>query len=188
MKAFLCAITLLLTTTAFAEVTEEHTDRNVPAYNLSSTKIALYGFDPVSYFAEGGAVALEGTSAITTEYGGVIYHFATEINKNLFLENPTKYEPTYGGWCAWAMANNGYADIDPTLFTLTKIVDGVSLAAEVGDPEATRAHFFIARGPKARFDRQLSFHEANADTFWESESGEKPRPLAVDAIDTVVAE
>ncbi len=34
----------------------------------------------------------------------------------MFLANPEKYAPQYGGYCAYAVSNNGLADIDPEQF------------------------------------------------------------------------
>ncbi|MEM7651956.1 MAG: hypothetical protein AAF220_02120, partial [Pseudomonadota bacterium] len=85
--------------------------------------------------------------------------FASEENKEIFFKNPTKYEPTYGGWCAWAMANDAFAAINPVLFT----------------QHGGRMHFFISRSAKARFDRDLLSREADADGFWTGKSGEAPR-------------
>lgn len=149
---------LLLSATAWSAPTAEQPDRNVELYNLDN-KLGLKGFDPVAPFAEHGGKAIEGDPNIATTYGDVMYRFASEENRQIFLENPTKYESTYGGWCAWAMANKAYADIDPVLFT------------QNGD----RMHYFIAPGAKARFDADLQRREKDADDFWKSESGENPR-------------
>jgi len=143
---------------SIAAPTAEQPDRNISKYNLEQD-LGLKGYDPVAYFEEAGATAILGDAMITGEYGGVTYHFSSEDNKALFFTNPTKYEPTYGGWCAWAMANQSYADIDPMLFT----------------QNGNRMHFFINRGAKARFDRDLAQREADADAFWASESKEAPR-------------
>ena len=43
-------------------------------------------------------------------------------NKEAFKNAPARYEPQYGGWCAYAMGNDGSkVEIDPETF---KIVDG----------------------------------------------------------------
>jgi YHS domain-containing protein len=144
--------------TAWATPTVEQPDRNVAAYNLTS-QLALRGFDPVSAFAEHGVQALQGDPQVAATYGGVMYHFASEENRQIFLENPTKFEPTYGGWCAWGMANNSEIDVNPMVFT------------QNGD----RMHYFLSRGAKARFDAQLALRESAADSYWKQLSGEEPR-------------
>ncbi len=68
-------------------------------FNLKNN-VALKGYDPVSYFNNG---PLKGTSSIPYIHKGVIYYFTNEKNRAYFIDNPKKYEPVYGGWCAYAM-------------------------------------------------------------------------------------
>lgn len=150
---------LMVSLNGWATPTAEQPDRNIDAYNPSHIELGLLGFDPVGYFAEHGGKAVQGDENITAEYGGLMYRFASEENREIFLANPTKYEPTYGGWCAWAIANEGYAPINPMLFTEHK----------------GRMHFFLHAGTKANFDNDLERREKDADAFWKAETGEAPR-------------
>ncbi|NOT75420.1 MAG: YHS domain-containing protein [Cyclobacteriaceae bacterium] len=87
-------------------------------FNVKKT-IAIEGYDPVSYFDNR---PLEGESDIKTEYKGITYLFASTANLNKFKASPEKYEPAYGGWCAFAMGENGEkVKIDPETY---KIMDG----------------------------------------------------------------
>ncbi|MEO7531133.1 MAG: YHS domain-containing (seleno)protein, partial [Sediminibacterium sp.] len=53
---------------------------------------------------------------------GVTYRFESAKNKQLFMADPAKYEPQYGGWCAYAMGAKGEkVSVDPATF---KIIDG----------------------------------------------------------------
>jgi YHS domain-containing protein len=82
--------------------------------------LAIQGYDPVAYFTKGKAI--EGSKQFAAVYEGVTYYFANAADKDLFLKDPKKYEPQYGGWCAYAMgATNDKVEIDPETF---KIVDG----------------------------------------------------------------
>jgi hypothetical protein len=56
------------------------------------------GFDPVSYFTSPNP--LLGSPKISRKYDGVEYHFSSENNKTIFLKNPMKYIPQFGGWCS----------------------------------------------------------------------------------------
>jgi thioredoxin-dependent peroxiredoxin len=85
-------------------------------YNLGPDRIALQGYDPVSYFKQGAG---KGSSQISTFYRGVIYHFSSLENKELFVANPERYAPTYGGWCATAMAKGEKVKIDPLNFKVS---------------------------------------------------------------------
>ncbi|MES2409951.1 MAG: YHS domain-containing (seleno)protein [Bacteroidota bacterium] len=88
-------------------------------FNLEK-KVAIQGYDPVAYFIQKKAV--KGKATIATTYEGVTYNFSSQANKDLFLKNPSGYEPQYGGWCAYAMGANGEkVEINPETF---KIVDG----------------------------------------------------------------
>ena len=88
-------------------------------FNLSDG-IAIKGYDPVAYFTENQAV--RGNKNISVYHQGVTYYFSSVANKELFKANPSKYEPEYGGWCAYAMGEKGEkVSIDPETF---KIVNG----------------------------------------------------------------
>lgn len=81
--------------------------------------VALQGYDPVSYFS-GEPTA--GTSSIRFTYKGIIYQFTNTNNLNMFKAAPDKYEPAYGGWCAYAMGESGEkVKVDPETF---KIING----------------------------------------------------------------
>jgi YHS domain-containing protein len=81
--------------------------------------IAVEGYDPVSFFDK---KPVEGDEKFTFTHKGVIYLFATQANLNKFKTSPEKYEPAYGGWCAYAMGETGEkVKIDPETY---KIVDG----------------------------------------------------------------
>jgi YHS domain-containing protein len=88
-------------------------------FNLENG-LALQGYDAVAYFAQNKAV--KGSTANTCTYKNVTYRFATPANLKAFQENPEKYEPQYGGWCAYAMGSTGEkVEVDPETF---KIKDG----------------------------------------------------------------
>ncbi len=87
-------------------------------YNLKKG-LAIQGYDPVAYFTEGKAK--KGNESITYNNKGVTYRFSSEGNKKAFIANPIKFEPQYGGYCAYAMADGEKVRIDPETF---KIVDG----------------------------------------------------------------
>ncbi|MEQ8239080.1 MAG: YHS domain-containing (seleno)protein [Cyclobacteriaceae bacterium] len=82
-------------------------------------KLAIQGFDPVSYFSN---APREGNAKYQSTFNTAIYYFVNEENQRKFIANPQKYEPQYGGWCAFAMGNDGTkVKIDPETY---KIVDG----------------------------------------------------------------
>ncbi len=85
-----------------------------PVFNTDGT--AIRGYDPVAYFTEEDAV--KGSSAHTFDYMGATWQFASAENREKFVANPEKYAPAYGGYCAWAVANNYTATIDPDAWSI----------------------------------------------------------------------
>lgn len=81
--------------------------------------VGTHGYDPVSYFA--AKTPTEGKKEITFKDGDVTYRFTNLENLTAFKKDPKKYVPRYGGWCAYAMANGDFVDVDPKSF---KISDG----------------------------------------------------------------
>ncbi|MGK0386206.1 MAG: YHS domain-containing protein [Patiriisocius sp.] len=72
-------------------------------YNTDNGFIAE-GYDVVSYFDNS---ATEGNKKYVATHDGIKYKFSTQGNLNLFNENPTKYTPQFGGYCAYALATKG---------------------------------------------------------------------------------
>jgi YHS domain-containing protein len=115
MKTLLNLIVLtLLTFTGFSQ------DANFRKKEFQLAKgIAISGYDPVAYFS-GKPQKGKATNAYT--YEGVTYQFANPTNLETFKKNPTKYEPQYGGWCAYAMGKTSEkVEIDPETY---KVLNG----------------------------------------------------------------
>ena len=157
-------LALLGAQTAFAqsESPEKDEPRDVEKYLLGRKNLAIKGYDPVAYFPEGGSEPTKGSKKIEHVHDQVRYRFATEENRDLFIENPERYEPAYGGWCAYAIAREDYTKPNPKRFViqderLLLFYDGI------GGDTHKRWH---KEGPEELLVR--------ADTFWEEETGEAP--------------
>ncbi|MBV9135521.1 MAG: tat pathway signal sequence domain protein [Hyphomicrobiales bacterium] len=100
--------------------------------NATITGLALRGYDPVAYFTDGKPVL--GDFSITAQYEGATYRFASEEHKALFVKEPTKYLPQFGGFCAYGAAAGYKVDGDPNLW---KIVDN-KLYLNIAPPVAAR--------------------------------------------------
>jgi YHS domain-containing protein len=90
-----------------------------PVYIESKSGLAIRGTDPVAYFTESKPVA--GSEEFEYEWQGATWRFSSEENKNLFVENPEKYAPQYGGYCAQGLSEGNVVSTDPNSW---KIVDG----------------------------------------------------------------
>jgi hypothetical protein len=87
--------------------------------NVDKDNVALNGYDPVSYFD--AAQPLKGSPQITATDRIAIYRFTTEAHRALFLDDPKRYEPAYGGFCAVGVAHGYKVTCDPTDY---KVEDG----------------------------------------------------------------
>lgn len=116
MKKIFCILwlNLLIMGASFAQA-----PTRVKQFN-NENGLAIQGYDPVAYFAQNKAIKGQKQFAVVAE--GLTYYLSSEGNKNLFLKEYKKYEPQYGGWCAYAMGASGEkVEIDPKTF---KIKDG----------------------------------------------------------------
>ena len=78
--------------------------------------VAVGGFDVVSYHRMQNPVA--GSTELTHEWQGVTWRFADATNLKLFQEDPGKFAPRYGGYCAYALAKGALAPTDPEAWTI----------------------------------------------------------------------
>jgi YHS domain-containing protein len=86
------------------------------SFNLDKN-VAIQGYDPVAYFTLGKAI--KGNPETLAVAEGVTYYFSSTLNKEQFLKDFKKYEPQYGGWCAYAMGYSGEkVEIDPNTFKM----------------------------------------------------------------------
>ena len=109
------AFALLLAVPLFS-----HAQETLPYFNVDSKGLWVEGYDPVAYSVQ--KKAIKGNAAISTVYKGATFRFAIAANRDLFLKDPERYLPMYGGWCAYALgANNEKVEVDPETF---KIIDG----------------------------------------------------------------
>ena len=81
--------------------------------------LAIRGTDPVAYFTDGKP--RKGSASFETTYLGGTWRFASAANRDMFIDNPEKFAPQYGGYCAWAVSQGTTASTDPEVW---RIVDG----------------------------------------------------------------
>ena len=109
----------MLTAIAAGVLAQDQGSLRKKQFNLDGG-LAISGYDPVTYFTQNKAV--KGSKENAVLYEGVTYYFSSALNKDEFKKNPAKYEPEYGGWCAYAMGAKGEkVEVDPKTF---KIVNG----------------------------------------------------------------
>jgi YHS domain-containing protein len=81
--------------------------------------LAVHGFDVVAYFTKANPV--QGDARFAVVHKEATYRFASQANLDAFKANPAKYEPAYGGYCAFGVSVGAKFDGDPRYW---RIVDG----------------------------------------------------------------
>ncbi|QQE12188.1 hypothetical protein JD969_01555 [Planctomycetota bacterium] len=76
------------------------------------------GYDLVSYHT---GKPQHGSTEYHTNYKGITYLFTTNANKQTFVNDPEKYLPAYGGYCAYGISVGQKFVADPTVW---EVVDG----------------------------------------------------------------
>ena len=87
----------------------------VEQFSRDGEGIAVHGYDVVSYL---GKQAEAGKKDLSVEYGGTTWLFATVEHRDLFINNPERYLPAYGGFCAYSVGSGYPATADPRVFTI----------------------------------------------------------------------
>lgn len=134
------ALTLFSASAAFA--------RSAETYTGTFSSLAVGGYDAAAYFKAGKPV--EGIAAFATEYKGATWRFASKENLDAFKANPTAYAPQYGGYCAWAVAQNSTASGDPLVW---KIVGG-------------KLYLNYDRAVQAKWEKDIPGFIVKADKNW----------------------
>jgi YHS domain-containing protein len=128
--------------------------------NLDKSGVALQGYDPVAYFTESKPV--KGRAEFTSAYRGATYYFASAEDKARFDQDPAKYEPAYGGFCAYGVSRNKLVEIDPAAF---QIVEG-------------RLLLQYSKGVRNDFNKDVPGNLAKANANWPVLVESKGRPPA----------
>src|SRR5260221_3819161 len=80
--------------------------------------VAIQGYDPVAYFKQHKPV--EGLPKNQSVYQGDKFYFVSAADKKEFDKSPTKYAPTYGGYCAHRLGQKGVKKSDSHQFYISK--------------------------------------------------------------------
>jgi hypothetical protein len=119
---------------------------------------AVGGYDVVSYHTADAPLA--GSSDITAMYNEVVWLFATDENRDRFLDDPQRYIPAYDGHCAYALADDRKVRTDPLAY---RIVDG-------------RLYLNFSRRIHARWERDIAGYLEQSEANWPRHEPEPAAP------------
>jgi hypothetical protein len=92
-------------------------------------KAAVSGYDPVAFFTDSKPTI--GSPLISATYQGAVYYFATEDHRKLFEQDPARYAPQYGGFCAYGVGQNALVPVDISTWQVRNGKLYLNLNAEV---------------------------------------------------------
>ncbi len=110
-----CWLLILLVTPVFLS-TSALAGKLADPVNQTSKGIAVKGYDMVAYFVD--SQPTKGDPAITYEWNGATWRFASTEHRDLFANEPEKYAPQYGGYCAYGVSQGATVSFDPNAWTI----------------------------------------------------------------------
>lgn len=116
---------------------------------------AIRGYDVVAYHTAGTPVP--GDAAYSTVYNDADWHFSSEQNLRLFEQDPARYAPEYGGYCAYAMSKGLVVSTDPRAW---HIVDD-------------KLYLNYSLGVRKTWLKDIPGYVAKADANWQSKIQEQ---------------
>jgi YHS domain-containing protein len=83
----------------------------------SGARIALEGYDPLSYFDPGRPA--KGSSKFQFAFDDAVYWFESADHQAKFAVDPERYAPQFGGYCAVALASGEKVEADPHAWAIS---------------------------------------------------------------------
>lgn len=107
----LSVMLIYIAATFFASAQEQFNESNIETIPL-----ALQGYDVISYHTND--IAHKGNSRFQASYKGKRYLFITQEHQALFANNPEKYLPQFGGFCAHSASKQKVVSGDPSIYVV----------------------------------------------------------------------
>lgn len=119
-----------------------------PVFVANKEHYAIRGYDTVAYHLEGKPI--RGKNAYTANWNGATWRFVSAENRDQFVENPERWAPRYGGYCAWAVSNNYTAKTDPDAWSIV----------------AGRLYLNYNKSVQAKWSNDIPGNIASGDANW----------------------
>lgn len=116
--------------------------------NVNAQGVAIHGYDPVAYFVMGKPV--KGSPELRAAWNGATYWFSSAAHLQTFQADPVRFEPQFGGYCAYGVAQGVKPDIDPQAFA---VVDG-------------KLYLNLSPGVQKRWQADIPGHIQKAGQNW----------------------
>ena len=119
----------------------------VDPFSKDADGVALKGYDVISYLEKHDE---KGTKVNSASFGGVTWWFASAEHRRIFVADPARFVPEYGGFCAYSIGRGAAATADPRVYSAT----------------GGKLYLFFDPAVKAVWDQEQSGSIANADRNW----------------------
>lgn len=114
--AFMAMVMLVATPASLHAAEPINTLEKGKLFGYNESGIAIRGYDTVAYFTQGKPV--EGMDKFSTDWKGATWKFSSQEHLDLFKNEPEKYAPQYGGYCAYGVAQDALVKIEPEFWTV----------------------------------------------------------------------
>ena len=104
----------------------------------------------VVMLANGASIEMGKMSNGTKTYNGGTYLFANKENKEKSMDNPEKYAPQFGGYCAYGVSVGKKFYSDPNIWKI------------VGD----KLYLNLGKNTQKKWNEDISGHITKADSNW----------------------
>jgi YHS domain-containing protein len=84
----------------------------------AGARVALKGYDPVSYFTDGKPE--KGSKDFTFAFDDTTYWFKSAEHRDKFAADPEHYAPQFDGFCAIQLSRGRKVEADPEAWAITK--------------------------------------------------------------------
>jgi YHS domain-containing protein len=116
--------------------------------SAAEKRVALSGYDPVSYFTAGRPE--KGSAEYSATFDDATYWFKNAEHRALFVADPDRYAPQFAGYCAINVSRGVKQEADPEAWV---IADG-------------RLYVFSAKGGVPLFQQQTAAIIGKATENW----------------------
>jgi len=117
--------------------------------------MAINGYDPVAIFRESKTV--KGFDSLSYTWMDASWYFASRENLEAFMNDPERYAPQYGGYCAYGVSEGHKS---PTEIDTWTIVDD-------------KLYFNYNRNVKKKWDQDRERRIKRADEQWKTVKDQK---------------
>jgi len=119
----------------------------VDRFSKDGEGVAMQGYDVLSYLEKRTE---KGQREFSIEYGGINWYFANSDHRDQFRQDPERFLPEYGGFCAYSVGRGYPVTADPRAF----IVEGRKL------------YLFFDKAVQTVWEQDQRHLITSADRYW----------------------